>query len=169
MDDNKTRELTTQFYSMMHRIKLLFKKSHTMDIELPPAEFHMMMVIARCTGHGERHGERHGEGLKSPGITMTQLSEKLETTLPAGSRLLRNLEKKGMIDRLSDENDRRVSYVRLSEKGLAIFRAQIKARDEMTERIVQRMGEENMEILLKQLQNLYCVVKEEMEEWNSHD
>lgn len=161
MDDNKTRELTSQLYSMMHRMKLLFKKNHPRTIDLPPAEFHMMMIIARYTGHGANQ--------KKPGITMTQLSEKLETTLPAGSRLLRNLEKKGLIDRLSDENDRRVSYLRLSEKGLAIFKAQIKARDEMTERIVRRMGDDNMEILLEQLQNLYRIVKEEMEEWNAHD
>lgn len=155
MKMEKSRQLATQFFSIMYRMRLLTKKAHFAK-EIPPAEFFMIMAISKRT--------EHGEDKKKLGITVTELVEELGTTLPAGSKLLRSIERKGLVDRVRDKNDRRVTYLRLSAKGLILLNEQIQARDKMMENIVLKMGEDNMKMLLTQLQNLYDIVKEEMED-----
>ncbi len=161
MDTNKTRKLTSEFLSIMYRMKLLTRKKHSMAIDLPHAEFCMIISIAKCN--------EQRQNKEIPGITVSELVEELGTTLPAGSKLLRNVEQKGLIERIANTQDRRVTYLRLSDKGNQILKQQVQARDEMMEDIVLKMGEENMEILLAQLQRLYQIVKEEMEETKEHD
>ncbi|MFA9463238.1 MAG: MarR family winged helix-turn-helix transcriptional regulator [Velocimicrobium sp.] len=160
MDKNKMRGLTSELLSLMYRMRLLTKKTHHIP-ELPHAEFCMIMAIAKRTEHEEDKLE--------PGITVSELVEELGTTLPAGSKLLRNIEQKGLIERISNDRDRRVTYLRLSKKGLDNLKKQIQARDQMMEHIVCKMGEENMNVLLVQLQNLYSILKEEMEERQKND
>ncbi len=161
MDTNKTRKLTSEFMSIMYRMRLLTKKKHSIASDLPHAEFCMIMSIAKCNEQKQNEAK--------PGITVSELVEELGTTLPAGSKLLRNVEKKGLIERIANEKDRRVTYLRLSEKGNESLRKQVQARDKMMEEIVLKMGEENMEILLSQLQILYKILKEEMEDKKEHD
>ena len=161
MDTNKTRKLTSEFLSIMYRMKLLTRKKHSIEMDLPHAEFCMIMAIAKCNEHEQNKAK--------PGITVSEVVEELGTTLPAGSKLLRNVEQKGLIERIANVQDRRVTYVQLSQKGRDILKKQVLARDKMMENIVLKMGEENMEILLSQLQMLYQIVKEEMEEKREHD
>lgn len=159
MDIHETRELTSRLLSMMYRMHLLNKKGHTLT-EIPPAEFCMLLAIAKCT-------EEKGN-IESPGITISQMIKEMGTTFPAGSKLLRSIEKKGLIERSGYEKDRRVTYLRLSPKGLIMLKEQVEARDKTMVNIVCKMGEENMEMLLTQMQNLYSILKEEMEE-KKHD
>ncbi len=50
-------------------------------------------------------------------ITVAQLAAMLGISMPAVSRTLRNLQKKGYIDRRSDENDRRNVLITVTENG----------------------------------------------------
>ncbi|MEG1458882.1 MAG: MarR family transcriptional regulator [Acetivibrio sp.] len=152
---SKVRQLTNEFLSIMYRMRMLNKKGHGSK-EVPPAEFCMILAI-------EKSMQRMKDSTK-PGITISEMVEEMGTSLPAGSKLLRSIEKKGLIERIVNEKDRRVTYLRLSQKGHEILEKQIAARDFMMEGIVSKMGEDNMKMLLLQMQNLYTILKEEMEE-----
>lgn len=160
MDTERTRKLTSDFLSTMYRMRLLTKKTHA-NTDIPHAEFCMAMAIAKKT--------EHQKDATKKGITLSDLVNELGTTLPAGSKLLRSIENKGLVERFRDSKDRRATYIRLSGKGREVIKKQVQARDAMMEHIVGKMGEDNMEILLHQMQNLYEILKEEMEEWQNND
>lgn len=155
MEIETTRELTSEFMSIMYRMRLLGKKKH-FESEISPAEFCAIIAIAKYN--------KKEEGKDQVDITVSELVEKLGSSLPAVSKLLRSIEQKGLIERTVNHSDRRVTNIVLSDEGKKLLDQQIKARDAMMEHIVQEMGEENMRMLLTQMQNLYTILKSEVEE-----
>ena len=63
--------------------------------------------------------EQHG---KDGSIYVSDLAAAIRQPMPAVSRALRQLEQDGLIERITDPNDRRKTLVRATEKGLAASR-----------------------------------------------
>jgi DNA-binding MarR family transcriptional regulator len=59
-------------------------------------------------------------GAKEP-ITMSKVKERMVQKSPNSTRLMDKLCDKGFIERVRCENDRRVVYVQINEKGLALL------------------------------------------------
>jgi DNA-binding MarR family transcriptional regulator len=60
------------------------------------------------------------KGAKGP-ITMSKVKERMVQKSPNSTRLMDKLCDKGFIERVRCENDRRVVYVQINEKGLALL------------------------------------------------
>ena len=61
-----------------------------------------------------------------PGIQPSELGEMLRLTRPAVTTLVNSLEEHHLVERINDDEDRRVVFVRPTEQGLALVK-QVKA------------------------------------------
>ena len=66
---------------------------------------------------------------------------------PAVSRSLRSLEQKGYIIRSVDRNDRRNTYVEVTDEGYAVLRETDAIMNDFADAVFGRMGDENMKKL----------------------
>lgn len=103
--------------------------------ELKPAEKHMFFIISNIY---------QGEEVKP-----SELAKTVGVSLSAVSHHLNSLEKYGYIERVQDLNDRRISRIRLSEKGREYDTKLKEAFFKMVLNMVQFLGEEDSKELIK--------------------
>ena len=92
---------------------------------------------------------------KFPNATPSQVSKELMVTLGTVTTSLNNLERKGYIERLRSDQDRRVVHLHLTKKGRLIHRLHKRFHKAMVERIIEGMSPEEMDVMSKGLINLY--------------
>ena len=91
-------------YGIIPKLKLLilYESLHI----LPHGELTILDILWKAS---ETHPGQY--------ITVSDIAKQLDVTLPAISRTLRKLEMKGCIQRLTDRQDRRITYVVITEDG----------------------------------------------------
>ena len=92
---------------------------------------------------------------KFPNATPSQVSKELMVTLGTVTTSLNNLERKGYIERLRSDQDRRVVHLHLTKKGRLVHRLHKRFHKAMVERIIEGMSPEEMDVMSKGLTNLY--------------
>ncbi len=92
---------------------------------------------------------------------MSDIQCELHITKPAISQTLNSLEKKGYINRLIDEKDRRRFILKLTPKGERTVASLKQHIDQVMEEIISRFGEENTNQLIK-LFNRFADISEEV-------
>ena len=97
-------------------------------------------------------------------MRMTDVSRQLMITKPAATQTVNKLVEKGLIERVQDENDRRVVYIRPSRAGTVIFERELEKRLDFMDRAVQRMGEADANQLVLLMDRFLCAVSDEVEE-----
>jgi len=110
----------------------IFKHHHS---DLKHAEKHLIFMI---------YNSHDNKALKP-----TELAKKMGVTLPAISHQINTLEKKGYITRVPDVHDKRISFVKLTEKGEQL-------NDELNEKflkkiegVVEYLGEDDSREILR--------------------
>lgn len=93
------------------------------DVELTFPQWRVLLVVG-----GSADGARVGE-----------VSARVGVTLPATSRLLRRLERRGLISLGVDASDRRATRARLTERGHAIRTAIVSHRRAALEEVASRV------------------------------
>ena len=73
------------------------------DLDLTLAQWRVLVVL----------------GEEADGATISQVAGRIGVTLPATSRQLRRLQRRGLVDVRRDERDRRATRVRLTDLGQA--------------------------------------------------
>ena len=92
---------------------------------------------------------------KVPDVTPSQVSRELMVTLGTVTTSLNNLERKGYIERIRSEQDRRVVYLHLTKKGRLVHRLHKRFHKTMVEKIIDGMSKEEIDVMSKGLTNLY--------------
>ena len=87
-------------------------------------------------------------------INVGDLSEKMELSMPATSKLLKVLENKGLITRIADENDRRTILVSITNAGSENILQGWEYFTNSIASIVEYMGEEKADEFIS-LSKLY--------------
>ncbi|MBU3803826.1 MAG: MarR family transcriptional regulator [Candidatus Cellulosilyticum pullistercoris] len=146
------KELCMEFFTTAHR----FKKIHMDGIfpEISKGEFWALKMIQKAT-------------LKSEGGCggyVSTIAEHLKVTPSAISRMLKGLEERELIVREIDKNDRRNTYVTLTEKGEVITKEVEAAINEFTQSIILAMGEEDSKTLIKLFNKLVDVMEAEVKQ-----
>ena len=90
------------------------------------------------------------EGAKN----MTSVARALDVTTGTLTIAVNSLVKKGYVDRVRSEEDRRVVLISLSEKGRRAYLHHRKFHDEMIGVIVEELTEEEQQVLEKALRKL---------------
>lgn len=88
----------------------------------------------------------------------------IHSTKPATSKMLKALEDKGYIERISDKKDRRVVYIQLSAAGEKIIKESFHIMHAFADRTIKRMGEEDAKDFINLLNKFYDAVYEEMKD-----
>lgn len=91
------------------------------------------LVVQICKAHRARTGELLAEfGVhvgqemilaalwQTPSLTLTQLTERLGVQPPTVTRMVRRMERSGLLERTSCPTDARVSFIRATPKGDAL-------------------------------------------------
>lgn len=85
---------------------------------------------------------------------MTSVAKALMVTTGTLTISVNSLVKKGFVERVRSEEDRRVVLVSLTEKGRKAFRDHQRFHEEMVSSIIESLSQEEQEILQKALGNL---------------
>ena len=85
---------------------------------------------------------------------MTSVARALDVTTGTLTISVNNLVKKGYVDRVRSEEDRRVVLISLSEKGRRAYLHHRKFHDQMIGAIVEELTEEEQRVLEKALKKL---------------
>lgn len=92
-------------------------------------------------------------GIEEP-RNMSVIAHRLSVTVGTLTTNMNGLEKKGYIRRERSQEDKRVVYVLLTEKGRKAFYHHRDFHKKMIKAIIKDLSEEEMEILYRCLQNL---------------
>ena len=92
-------------------------------------------------------------GIKSP-KNMSTVAKELSVTVGTLTIAINNLVKKGYVNRIRSDKDRRVVLISLTEKGLIAHSHHAKFHDEMIEAIIKGMKPEEVELVVTALTNL---------------
>lgn len=82
-------------------------------------------------------------------IKMSELSDHIEATKPATSQLVNRLEEKELIERFMTKEDRRVVYVKLTDKGREYYEINRTRLMDFLDYLMQEMGEGEAKELLR--------------------
>lgn len=97
-------------------------------------------------------------------LRMTDVSRRLMISKPAATQAVARMVDHGLLERVSDENDRRVVYIRPTESGKRLFESELEKKLALTDRVVARMGEENANALVERLNQFFDALAAETEE-----
>lgn len=121
---------------------------------LTQGEFGMLQAIVNCRRSEQEQG----------GIYVSTLAQELNATMPNVSRMLKNLERQGLIRRDVDSNNRRKTFVCLTEKGERKRTESQKVMEVFADKTVNAMGAQNMEQLLYLWNRLADVIEQSIAE-----
>ena len=76
--------------------------------------------------------------------TIGALAASLGMTQQGASKQVSDLESLGFVERVSDEHDGRIRYVRLTEAGWAVLEAGRQARAQLEQAVIARVGEQDV-------------------------
>lgn len=93
-------------------------------------------------------------------MQVSGLARALHSTTPGVSRLLGNLERRGLILRTVAPSDRRITQVALTEEGRQACTRALKTVSRYTNQVLEQMGQPEMEQLLALWDRLSGIMEE---------
>ena len=88
------------------------------------------------------------------GRSMSPIAKRLKITVGSLTTAMNSLVKKGYVERFRSETDRRVVYVKLTEKGVKAYHHHAEYHRQMTEAIIEKLEPEEIPTLMKMLDAL---------------
>lgn len=143
--------LVKDFFELMNNFRSLALKSRQ-NPDMHQAEIMMLHAIESCM---ERECDIED------GVKISVLSDFLNITKPAASKMLNNMEQKNYICRKTDKRDRRVVYVVLTEEGKTILGEKKMKMIEFLNHLTEGVGEEDMKEFMRISKKMFRLMKEE--------
>ncbi|GAA0355566.1 MarR family winged helix-turn-helix transcriptional regulator [Bacillus horti] len=94
--------------------------------------------------------------------TVSELAVELHVKPSAVTAQMNRLVARGYVNRLRDEKDRRVVYLSLSEKGLAIFKESEEKMNEMIKPYLEQISEDELKQFILTYEKLEEIIRKEM-------
>lgn len=88
------------------------------------------------------------------GGNMSSIAKKLNVTVGTLTTAMNSLVNKKYVERKRSEKDRRVVYVKLTEKGVLAYRHHENYHRQMTQAILDKLSEDEIPVLMKTLDGL---------------
>ena len=149
---NTLEKKSKEFLDSIAKIKKLahrYKRSETFQ---PIMLMTMKIIYNDCVNN---KGNENYYGMKT-----SELTKKMCITKPATSKMLNAMEEKGYIERISNKSDRRVVYVKITREGEEFLENQNKKFEKFTYKIVEKMGEEDIDTFIRLFGKLYNTIEE---------
>jgi len=94
-------------------------------------------------------------------LTMSRLAEMLDVSVASATGIVDRMEKKGVVERRRNDEDRRVVEVHVTEKGEQVFTAMQAERQSNMMKMVSKISDSDLSALLKGLR----AVREARDKW----
>ncbi len=91
---------------------------------------------------------------------MSSIAKALSVTVGTLTIAINNLVKKGYVDRVRSEKDRRVVYISLSDKGMKAYVHHAEFHKEMIKATISGLNPDEVNVLVKSLTNLVDFFKQ---------
>lgn len=118
------------------------------------------LVIYFVRKHGEYDGHCNN------GVNVTSLSEVLGVSTPAVSRILRSLEEKGFIRRITNSKNRRETYISLTDTGRQIYLRDRETASLLYKAVEEKIGKDEIRELVRLSLSFNRIMCEEIERIN---
>jgi DNA-binding MarR family transcriptional regulator len=147
VDEQTAKELLTALgkFRQMNR-------KHRIVGDIPQAEFYILGAIK------EKLMEKRESGEEEPAVMVSEIAGLMNMRMPAVSRVLGSMERKGLIERIMSPNDRRVVYLKLTPAGEGMLKCVMNHSVEMMMRVMEQMGEEDVKEFTRLLTKLYDII-----------
>lgn len=96
-------------------------------------------------------------------ITISELAEKTKVLPSAISRTLRGLEDKGYVERTVNKNDRRNTYVEMTDRGKEVTQEVREIMCDYGKAVLSKLDENELSQLISYLNNIYDIAQKEIE------
>lgn len=146
-------EIQSELFQVIFRLKYVLRKSYVAG-ELHPGAFHLLHLIEK----NEKKLEISDK--EEYGTSITLLSEKMHVSKPAVSRMVKELEKKEYVVRITSQSDKRMVFVTTTSKGKNEI---AKAKEEaifLISQMGEKLGESDSKELIRLLNRLHDIVNE---------
>lgn len=134
-----------ELINKFHRFKL-----SALPMPLPESELITLYTIRDANQY---------EGVEN--TLISGLAEKLHVSVPTISRCLSKLEEKGLVQKSSQTNDRRNTYVCLTEYGLEIYEDAFQTLSSFVERALSRIDEAELKQFFNTFDKIYDALAQE--------
>lgn len=148
MDLDKTQEAFIKTAGRFGKMKYEF-----LFCNLSKREYEMLSVLLRFMNDNN----------EKRGMYVSELARKLRVSSPAVSRMIGALEGRGYIGRDVDKEDRRNTFVYLTDKGIRAKEENEERMHSLMQRVMARMGEEDMKEFIKLFNRFADIMEEELE------
>ena len=144
--EEQLNEVIVDTYRSILRVEEnILKRSDQTDLSI--SEIHMLESV--------------GKG-KDRLMTISELAEVLNITLPSVTVAINKLMKKGYVEKVRGEEDGRIVYVSLTRQGRRIDSAHRYFHESMVRSIIRDMTESEMQALYKGVMKLDTFLKEQL-------
>jgi len=140
-----------KLYEEMFRAMNQFRKLKFAEMfpELCKTDFFVMCTIMDKGDNGQ--------------ITISELASRAKMLPSAISRTLKGLEERGYVERNVNKNDRRNTYVELTDAGKLVTEEARKTMAEFGKSVMAQVDEADMKRLISYLDNIYRIAEKEIE------
>ena len=145
-----------EMFRQMDRMRHAWKDV-TPSKRLNKSQFGTLFALARVSCRGEACVPPV-EAAKP--VTVSALADVMRRSLPAISQRVTALEEKGFVERVADPADRRVTGLRLTAEGRREMDAAFLQFSGILSRAAERVGEQDMRILLRLMGELADALEE---------
>ena len=93
-------------------------------------------------------------------VRVSGLAKKMDLSLQAISKMLRALEGKGYIKRVTDPDDRRNTFIVITAEGTALLESARESYARFSREVIARMGEQDMKTFIQLSQRCVQIMDE---------
>ncbi|MEE0775846.1 MAG: MarR family transcriptional regulator [Bacillota bacterium] len=140
----------------MHRQKKMFPKIKGLE----QLSFGDMAVFGAMMKNLTEHRDTEA-------VRMNDLHRNLCISPPALSQSINRLEDKGLVERTFSKENRRATYVAFTEEGKKIYLREREIMETLTQKILERMGVEEVKELIRLTNRFHDVMGELILEQNA--
>ena len=143
MNSQKTKEMLDSFYMAKRILDLL--------PELPEGVLPSYIRYLEAVIHLEKE---HGN------VKVSELSDALNLPRPGVTRTVRSMTEKGYLNKISSKEDGRVTYIEVSDKGLALFEKFNKEFFNELSQSLSNISIEEADCMIETIEKFYQVMSE---------
>lgn len=101
-------------------------------------------------------------------IISSELARRLGITRSAISQIVSKLEARDIVRRIDSPTDKKIAYIRLSDRAISIFEEQCKQANEIIGRVVEKMGEKKLHALIDGYDAFAAALTEARKTYSTH-
>lgn len=165
-------ELIKRYFSTVLQFQRMLLTEH----KRPPGGYSQSTC---ASNHAGMHDLKHSERMMlfaiqyiardyPDGVSVTELSRLLHVKPPSITTPLNHMEKKGLVHRVQDSNDRRVVRIYITEEGETCLEQAKQMFNTRTRKLLEHLGIEKAKQYVLLMEEVLAYVKSEHEQQNTH-